>query len=121
MKVKELRIGNLLMDNLTGAILRVDELTLDGKIVTYVIDRSLFPLPKGWKAEVIPLTDELLINFGFERSGMYFVKDQVYVYLAAHIAHDYEYRFNYTYTPIRYVHQLQNLYFFLTNKELCHD
>lgn len=58
-KISELRIGNLLRCKLTHAILKVVEINEKG-FSTEVLDRSQFPLPDGWSAEAIPLTEELL-------------------------------------------------------------
>ena len=68
MKSNELRIGNLLRDKFSKTALRVTELT-EENIVTYVIDRSKYPSEKGWGLEPIPLTEEILFNFGFEKDG----------------------------------------------------
>ena len=65
--------------------------------------------------EPIPLTEEWLLKFGFERSGLYHVKSQVYIYDEYGLVDTgFEYRFNYRRIEIEYVHQLQNLYFALT-------
>lgn len=67
----------------------------------------------------IPLTEEKLLEFGFNKSGLYYLKDQVYVYIATgeHEA-EFEYQFNHTQKPLFYVHELQNLFFALTGEEL---
>lgn len=63
----------------------------------------------------IPLTREILIQCRFDFSGLYCVKDQVYIYQWGDSNF---YEFNYTKVEIKFLHQLQNLYFALTNKEL---
>ena len=70
----------------------------------------------------IPLTEEWLIKFGFEKvNGWYdytgWFKDMV------EIECDYNgYKFvNYLNLEIKHVHKLQNLYFALTNKELNNE
>ncbi|MBO9671946.1 MAG: hypothetical protein J7577_00765 [Sphingobacteriaceae bacterium] len=102
MKATELRIGNLLRDKLTGAILRVDELNSEGKIVTYVIDRSKYPLPKGWQLDYIPLTEDVF-NKCVHGQDSYETFKRKQSSLG---------------DCLIYLHQLQNLVFFTTGKEL---
>jgi len=125
MKVSELRIGNLLRDKVTKTELRVTKLT-EQDIVTYVIDRSMFPLQDGWGIEPIPLTEEWLLKFGFEMINsspinykIYRLKDISFnvikdsnIKLYDKIVYSEQYRY------IESVHQLQNLYFALTGEEL---
>lgn len=100
MKANELRTGNYVYDTL-------------GKVNTYIVKE-----PHN-QVKPIPLTEEWLLKFGFERSGLYNVKDEVYVYDEYGLTDTgFEYRFNYTQIKLKYVHQLQNLYFALTGKEL---
>jgi hypothetical protein len=100
MKANELRIGNYVYDTL-------------GKVNTYIVKE-----PHN-QVKPIPLTEEWLLKFGFERSGLYNVKDEVYVYDEYGLTDTgFEYRFNYTQIKLKYVNQLQNLYFALTGKEL---
>jgi hypothetical protein len=123
MKASELRIGNLLRDKVTKTELRVIELT-EQDIVTYVNDRSMFPLKDGWGIEPIPLTEERLLKFGFSREakiGGDGIEFRVYHFdvLTFNTNHGWWYKFEpMNYTPLEYVHQLQNFYFALTGKEL---
>lgn len=64
MQISGLRIGNFLVDSLTGELLKVIEIKESG-FTTSVIDRSKFPLPKGWQAKSIPLTKDWVSKFGF--------------------------------------------------------
>ena len=127
MKSTELRIGNYLQDKATKTLLKVIELTEKG-IITYVIDRSKFPLAKGWGLEPIPLTEEILLKCGFGKSDEH------------EMGHNYNESFGFYYDyhfkrfrlecddgikhgaemdiSIHFLHQLQNLYFALTNEEL---
>lgn len=128
MKSNELRIGNLLRDKVSKTLLRVTELTEDG-IITHVIDRSKYPLEKGWGLEPIPLTEEHLLNFGFEKDGECFFKkfsvqgefmlfsNKTLVAVANHVNEPF-YFTNKTIIGLEYVHQLQNLFFALTKTEL---
>jgi hypothetical protein len=118
MRAEELRIGNYL-DGRTGFLV-VEEIRKDGCRVKIEDRRSSF-IVCGESPCLTPisLTEEWLLKFGFEKSGLYHVKNQIYI-------HDergwtetgYEYRFNYNSIKIEYVHTLQNLYFALTGTEL---
>ena len=72
MKAENLRLGNLAQDQ-DGNELIVIELRnhpaeeKKSNISFTVVDRSKFPLPNGWKAEPIPLTEQWLARFGFEK------------------------------------------------------
>jgi hypothetical protein len=119
MKPQELRIGNLLMDSLSKAELKVIELT-ESAIVTSVIDRKLYPLPSGWKATQIPLTEDELVKFGFRKDLNDFYLDINTVLFVSYNDEFVHLKSNNleTITSIKYVHQLQNLYFDLTGEEL---
>jgi hypothetical protein len=119
MKASELRIGNLLRDKVTKTELKVIKLT-EKDIVTFVIDRSKFPLQDGWGIEPIPLTEEWLFKLGFETDHIEWwngiiclgiFKDGIYYLPTDQIS----FRIG---KEIEYVHQLQNLYFALTGEEL---
>ncbi len=130
MKSTELRIGNLAQDN-KGNLLRVAGLTEDN-ISYYIIDRSKFPLQEDWKAEPIPLTEEWLIKLGFNESddgNSYVLElDRRWAYLV--LEEDFSMSIydkedlSGVNNPCfkegisKHVHQLQNLYFALTNEEL---
>jgi hypothetical protein len=122
MKVSELRIGNLLRDKVTKTELRVIKLT-EQDIVTHVIDRSMFPLQDGWGIEPIPLTEERLLKFGFEKSGLwtYVIELQgnlKLVYYLGEKGWSIGFKSYSDFSNLYYVHQLQNLYFALTGEEL---
>lgn len=116
MKTSEYRIGNYLQDGLTKELLQVCELS-ENKISSKVVDRSKFPLPEGWFNEPIPLTEEWLLRLGAEaietpHDIQYRIKDRLFV-LRGFVFCDYG-----SGVKILYVHQLQNLYFALTQTEL---
>lgn len=129
MKASELRIGNLLQDKVSKTELKVIELT-EKDIITYVVDRSMFPLKHGWGLEPIPLTEEWLLKFGFEEDGESFIHGNGWLIVdwpTVHYSIDiWRHNENYPTTSdwseipscIDYVHQLQNLYFALTGEEL---
>ncbi len=134
MEAKELRIGNIVYskmferDRIVGIIGRNNLLSyecenggLDGTIG--IID-----------ANPIPLTEEWLLKFGFEKISEleYNIKLGVLISICIDIS-DYSYaiydntgNFNKGAYPTslvssKYVHQLQNLYFALTGKELEYE
>jgi hypothetical protein len=110
MKANELRIGNLCQDKISGAQLKVTG-THKNDISFYVIDRNLFPLQPGWQAEPIPLTEEWLVKFGLMSTELGFWNNGDAIYF------DYG-KENEKSIELKYVHQLQNLYFALTGEEL---
>ncbi len=134
MKANELRIGNLLRDKVSKTELKVIELT-EKDIVTYVIDRSKFPLKSGWGLEPIPLTSEILLKCGFQirdkkyslnygGESMRFailendIRNPFILYFHGRFGFNLnEGRKNGDYC-IQNVHQLQNLYWCLCGKEL---
>jgi hypothetical protein len=117
MRANELRIGNLLRDKVSKTELKVIELT-EKDFVTYVIDRSKFPLAKGWGIEPIPLTEEWLLKFGFEWYGR--ITGWT---INEHSINEkngcFEFCINKEFpVELKYVHQLQNIHFALTGEEL---
>lgn len=124
MNAKELRIGNLTYYTNPHSDMIVQEV-LTPKDLDYAF--SLDP---------IPLTEEWLLNFGFEKVED--LGDMIYYQIinkrrgfGVELNHDewvfYLYN-NIDYTPLiynephfKYVHQLQNLYFALTGKELTQE
>lgn len=135
MEASELKLGNLVtIDNeeswseLKGKVMSVVS-------INYNTDLKIFPksshhfglidIEHLYKKEYnqfieflqpIPLTEEWLVKFGWEKSGEWFYMDY------------YEMNLNGIFNPsdahytihndIKYVHQLQNLYFALTGEEL---
>ena len=117
METNELRIGNLFIEGYSGKILEVRGLTK--KNITF---SGLF---KGdWRAEPIHINEEWLLKLGFtnqsinlntpDKSLIMSAKtgSKCYFYVEDIFAGSFD--LNY----IEYVHQLQNLYFTLTGKEL---
>lgn len=121
MESKELRIGNILREKHTGDKLVVLELTNDR--ITF--DYKTFTT---WQAEPIPLTEEILLKCGFVKSenSLFFHKETSPVQFVISL-NTYTIYFKYEglYQPmleipskLKYLHQLQNLYFALTGQEL---
>lgn len=115
MKANELRIGNYIKDPYNKTI----------RLVSVEKDASMLT--------PIPLTEEWLVRFGFKKlvnSCSYFITDILYLALCNNdffiVSTEYEDEEPpFLYHPevahkleIKYVHQLQNLYFSLTGEEL---
>lgn len=114
MRSTELRIGNLFQDQ-NRFLLEVAELTEENQVFK-VVDRSKFPLPDGWQAEPIPITEEWLVKFRFEKVGRFYRRGAI----TAEVCNNFCRlclcgKFI---TNVEFVHSLQNLYFCLSKKEL---
>ena len=111
MKAEELRIGNLVKQGQVGALDNLQAWTFTDGVVLPVDYKELTP---------IPLTEEWLVRFGFEKSAF---NENVYSnksiildkrklgWLLCDNSID-------NLKHIEHVHQLQNLYFALTGEEL---
>jgi hypothetical protein len=113
MKANELRIGNYICNE--DYIVIVESIDKDGCIVNLISDNvQAFTNNKG--IEPIPLTEEWLLKFGFVNNELS-AQPNVYVF---HNGSIYVRGMSGAVHPrdIQYVHQLQNLYFALTNEEL---
>ena len=130
MKASDLRIGNQMKlflgigDN--GAEYR--ECEIQGIMIHH--GAEFYLLKNGWvgisnKLKPIPLTEEWLLKFGFEKRGIYyhFPKHDIFKLEQYKLKNAYWLRY---YTEsidcvrINSVHQLQNLYHALTGEELTH-
>ena len=127
LKASELRIGNWIQDsNAKGRSCRVLRLNSGSEFpITYHYEKAFEYSPRlGEGLEGIPISEEWLVKFGFEKSGsIYYSKLEFTVYfdsiheLAVTIeVKDVDYQI-YLKT-IQFVHQLQNLYIALTSEEL---
>jgi hypothetical protein len=119
MESKELRIGNLVnyrgFPSMVGAISSNE---------TYIyLDKGIVN-PKVEDIEPIPLTEEWLLKFGFEKVSW---SNDVRINLLNRwsLIYDFDVNklcvdsgLNANYLQIKYIHQLQNLYFTLTGEEL---
>lgn len=119
MNAKDFRIGNLItrQDLGTGEPrietileLRKDKVFTSGPVTVICNYEDINP---------IPLTDEWLINLGYDadcdisENPMHFRKDGHLIWKPAGIFYDDLYRIE-----LKYVHQLQNLYFAIKQQEL---
>lgn len=117
MKASELRIGNLVY---VGNKLRHVCGTIDKTIQhNYHPQNSTYSENYENECEPIPLTEEWLVKFGFENFYNEFLSSNGYFDL---IFNDDKVSLRvegqWLSLEIKYVHQLQNLYFALTNEEL---
>jgi hypothetical protein len=122
MEAKDLRIGNY--------IERSIKIEQDKKIIDKVGCQDIvriFENIGGFNYEPIPLTEQWLLDFGFEisyssnfRLRFDYNKNTKFGFDYSHTADKSIEGFRYigTYIKCDYVHQLQNLYFALTNEEL---
>jgi hypothetical protein len=132
-QANELRIGDLFIDKLTKEYLKVSSINDDGKIVYNVINRDAFPLPNGWGAIPIPLTEDILLKCGFVDKGVTFntkinfTRCCLFKVNSSNNYNNNENEFSVTLyqhhnsieiARIKYLHQLQNLFFALTGEEL---
>lgn len=114
MKAQELRLGNTIsrMHDINDSVIEiVDMFTIDW------INRN----PNNETYQPIPLTEDWLLKFGFEKSETGFYTKGRFTY---HPEYSWKILENWIkdwvgVTPIIYVHQLQNLYYALTGTELC--
>ena len=126
---QELRIGNLVFDKKRNRIVTVwgIESNHDKIVVNYANGSGVYSIDLK-HIEPIPLTEEWLLKFGFINRGFledWFIKlnDDTILILQNHL-HYYEVSVcnsNMKKTElnkIKYIHQLQNLYFALKDEEL---
>ena len=112
-KVKELRIGNLLKDKYSNEIIKVNGITESDIFFTG-------NFTKEWQAEPIEITEEWLLKFGFKETKedkkiKWFTKNRLDIVLGEDnfIVFD-----HLVLKHLKYIHQLQNLHFALTQREL---
>jgi len=109
----ELRIGNWV--TVIGNFEQIEEISKDyfetKSVISMCSDDETEPKP-------IPLTEEILLKCGFVKDG-----DLYHNNIALHLGSDGTFNYNVNFfeysnlQEIKYVHQLQNLYFFLTMGE----
>lgn len=128
---QELKINNLVYVPGTDQIVPITTINMD---IGVIVNRSLRMLSFS-EIEPIELTEEWMMKFGFEREDTGSVSAQFNIGLNP-VTHDYlfsliwfkDYKNDYElkgfpfyrngHFTLKYVHQLQNLYFALTGEEL---
>lgn len=118
-QANELRIGNYVTTGITQT--QVEGITKHDPERFYVdllYVKSLIPIAE---IEPIPITEEWLLRFGFEKDSRltYKNKNKFYIW-ECNDPNDSIYKQGFYWEEIHlpYVHKLQNLYFALTGKEL---
>ncbi|MBU3661201.1 MAG: hypothetical protein FGM14_15115 [Flavobacteriales bacterium] len=111
MKASELRIGNLVQDY---------------GLISTITGQDIYDLSQGMDSEIIqpiPLTEDLLLKFGFYKNvdTLFFEKGGYQLDLNSNNVEFYIPNYGDYYKEIEYVHQLQNLYFALTGEELSYN
>lgn len=118
MKASELRLGNYVSYAETGTQFRVVEIALGGLEVHSDEEMTWIEIEEF---EGIPLTEEWLLKFGFKKSRLGYDLDEFSLYhnhsgaLPIYGPYWKEWEAGYN---IQYVHQLQNIYFAMTGREL---
>jgi hypothetical protein len=113
---KELRLDNYICINNNLHPCRVKEITMSSVVVESIKENYSEPTINSMNP--IPLTEEWLLKFGFYKSETFknsFIKKGVDIYIQD-TAFWYDLLNNSI--EIKSVHQLQNLYFAVTNEEL---
>jgi hypothetical protein len=123
MKATELRIGNYVYDKYgrVQEVLSIEtECTIEDKAIRYVKYYNIVESIEN--TNPIPLTEEWLLKFGFKVEDNSWFKNKDLITLERYDNRDWDVFYSNTYEVhlrvINHVHQLQNLYFALTNKEL---
>jgi len=116
MKANELRIGNLLQGDKIQ--LANQGIYSDGIFAITGYGISEFELGRLLKAKPIPLTEEWLLKFGFEKLTKRFRKEVNGYWYTVWDSGQFDVDNKAISFNCKYVHKLQNLYFDLTGEEL---
>jgi hypothetical protein len=111
MKANELRIGNWVRQRESDTYIQIEQYLLCAEELCHY--------------EPIPITEEWLLKFGFEKTMSWtYVKDLVgnlkLVYYLGEKGWSMGFKSYSDFPNLKYVHQLQNLYFALTGEELTY-
>jgi len=113
---KDLRIGNYVMDKVSGEWMVVDE--IGENVGAVLINRDKYPLPTGWQMSGIPLMPDILIKANFRKVGDYPVFRLKTLQLSMNPEGIFIFFTGSNNIKIKSLHQLQNLYFALYEEEL---
>lgn len=121
MKVQELRIGNYVIDNLE--IWQVIQIESNGNVMTTC--KSKFPISHINELQSVELTEDLLLKCGLGQVGTSFVSDLIGVgtlrFVLSKIKDHFFIKYGGKYIRVANLHELQNIYHFLTKRELKVD
>jgi hypothetical protein len=113
MEAKELRIGNVIFSKETQEIQKIVGITLENPF----IDAITFDYTNYDEIEPVPLTEDWLLKAGFDHREFSFDKGSFYLMKRTGKS-EYLYQAHTNRFQVKYVHQLQNLYFAVTENEL---
>lgn len=122
MKANELRLGNLI--KIGGNTIDTYQIYTPKKVTLAILNEIAGENEERPDAELsvfipIPLTEEWLLKFGFKQDGFYNSAERwVYLNNILFKGNGHYILCHYPLCMIKYVHQLQNLYFALTGEEL---
>lgn len=124
MTTKDLRIGNFVygFGEFAETALPICCLNSDNTLRLTIFDQSAGCFHVN-RVKPIPLTEEWLDKFGFKQWGKYYhlwkIESKTKCTICTTYSDNGEFRLNENYgVRFRYVHELQNLYFAITSKEL---
>jgi hypothetical protein len=113
MKANELRIGNIIKLSESNEIFMAYEICSSGFRVRNKNEDTWI---EEWQFEGIELTEELFLKFGFfKKARLYFLYKDLKITVSDGKFYFFTFHFD---VELKYVHQLQNLYFALTGEEL---
>jgi hypothetical protein len=122
MESNELRLGNLI--TFLGETVEVECISnLPKRKDMYWIKPKGSLIAKEIHFRPIPLTEEWLLNLGFDKGSdimgdCYYIDELNVDFALHHYNRGLDFVYNFYDLNVKYVHQLQNLYFALTGKEL---
>ena len=124
MKANELRIGNLVKYQLESW--KISSIFKDGPLE--LVRFEIYKIANLKEFEPIPLTEEWLLKFGFEERkesenfSKWFIGENPvthdWLFFIKQFKDENKFFFQNGFHKLDYLHQLQNLYFALTNNEL---
>lgn len=122
-RANELRIGNLLFDTKLHKPIEIDIVQISHiQYCNYLVANPVLVHLSDIGFEVIPITEEWLLRFEFEKQTDSFVpkwtKGNFYILQVGEDSFCSDYYLLY---GIYHIHQLQNLYFALTGQELIYE
>jgi hypothetical protein len=122
MKTNELRIGNFINHEDFNVPMMVSGVILDDNRIRVAAIGGQSTVMVGGSWSPIAITEEWLLKFGFEEDGTeWYFKSTKDIF--THIGYSYNtktniFEVNECEFTLQFIHQLQNLYFALTNEEL---
>ncbi len=123
MKANELRIGNFVASGVSysktssiGKVLEIGNLEREFEQIYCECEESFDWFFKDNYCG-IPLTEEWLLKFGFDKKDKSYIKNS-FLFINNNSIYKFLYKLSIIESEVKYVHQLQNLYFALTGEEL---